>query len=161
MAPRGAGTRLRIDIDRGFSLVELMVALAITAVLAVVAVPSLLSYWQTSSLRAGARELASAMNLGRQLAISRKTAVCVDLTGTNVRLRVGGCSGPFWTGPVTDAAGVIRISDPATLKVSSNARVIFTALGAASPSATYTVTHARTQTSRAVVVAASGRISVE
>jgi len=147
--------------ERGFSLVELMVVLAITGALAVVAVPSLWSYWQNAAVHAGARELASAMNLGRQLAISRKTSVCVDLNGTSIRLRVGGCSGPLWTGPVTDASGVIRISDPATLAVSSNARVIFTALGAASPSATYTVTHMRTQTTRAVVVAGSGRISVE
>jgi prepilin-type N-terminal cleavage/methylation domain-containing protein len=146
---------------RGFSLVEVMVVLAITAALGVVATPSLLSYWHTAALQAGARELATVMNLGRQLAISRKTAVCVDVTGTNVRLRIGGCNGILWTGPVTDAAGVVRISDPATLEIASNGRVIFTALGAASPSATYTVTHARTQASRAVVVAASGRISVE
>lgn len=146
---------------RGFSLVEVMVVLAITAALGVVATPSLLSYWHTASLQAGARELATVINLGRQLAISRKTAVCVDVAGTNVRLRIGSCNGILWTGPVTDAAGVVRISDPATLEISSNARVIFTALGAASPSATYTVTHARTQASRAVVVAASGRISVE
>lgn len=148
-------------MGRGFSLVEVMVVLAIIGAVAVVAAPSLLSYWHTASLQAGARELASAILLGRQLAISRKTPVCVDVAGTNVRLRIGGCSGSFWTGPVTDASGLIRISDPATLEVSSNARVTFTPLGAATPSATYTVTHARTQASRAVVVAGSGRISVE
>ena len=146
---------------RGFSLVEVMVVVAITAALGVAAAPSLLSYWHTAALQAGAKELSTVINLARQLAISRKTTVCVDVAGTNVRLRVGGCTGQLWIGPVTDAAGVLRIADPATLDISANARVVFTPLGAASPSATYTVTHARTQASRAVVVAASGRISVE
>jgi type II secretion system protein H len=146
---------------RGFSLVELAIVLAIIGALTVVVAPSLLSYWRTASLLGGARELASAMNLARQLAISRGAMVCIDLGGTNVRLRIGGCSGPIWTGATTDAAGVIRISDPATLEVSSNARVVFTPLGAATPSGTYRVTDPRTHMSRAVVVAASGRISVE
>jgi prepilin-type N-terminal cleavage/methylation domain-containing protein len=146
---------------RGFSLVEVMVVVAIIAALGVAATPSLLSYWHTAALQAGAKELSTVMNLARQLAISRKTTVCVDVAGTNVRLRVGGCTGQLWIGPVTDTAGVLRIADPAALDISANARVVFTPLGAASPSATYTVTHARTQASRAVVVAASGRISVE
>lgn len=135
--------------------------LVITATVAVVATPTLLSYWDSWSLQAGARELASAINLGRQLAIATRTPVCVDLSGANLRFRVGGCTGDIWTGPVTDAAGVIRISDPTTLEVSSNARPVFTTLGAASPGATYTLRHARTHASRTVVVAGSGRISVE
>jgi prepilin-type N-terminal cleavage/methylation domain-containing protein len=161
MAAPPAPERAHPAHARGFGLVELLAVLAITGAVAGLAVPSLLRYWQVLSLQAGARELASTMNLGRQLAISRKTSVCVDLSGTSVRLRIGGCGGPFWTGPVTDAQGVIHISDPATLEISSNARVVFTALGAAIPSATYTVTHVRMQTSRAVVVAGSGRVSVE
>lgn len=152
---------VRSAVHGGFSLVELAVVLAVTATVAMLAVPSFLSYWESSSLQAGARELATAITLGRQLAISTKTAVCIDVSGTNLRVRIGGCGGPAWTGPITDASGVIRISDPVTLNVSSNARVVFTALGAASPSATFTLTHARTQATRSVVVAASGRISVE
>ena len=146
---------------RGFSLVEVMVVVAIVAMLGVAGTPSLLSYWHTAALHAGVRELSTAINLARQLAISRKTAVCVDVAGTTARLRLGGCNGTLWIGPVTDALGGLRIADPAILDISANARVVFTPLGAASPSATYTLTHARTLASRAVVVAASGRISVE
>jgi prepilin-type N-terminal cleavage/methylation domain-containing protein len=161
VAPPRTFTTDRRDHLRGFSVVELLVVLAIIGAVGVAATPSLLSYWRAAWVQAGARELASAINFGRQLAISRKVAVCLDLTGTSLRLRTGGCTGPVWTGPVTDAAGVIRISDPAALEVSANARVVFTPLGAASPSATYTVTHPPTRTSRTVVVAASGRVSLE
>lgn len=147
--------------DFGFSVAEIIVVLAIVGTLATMSLPSLLTYWHTATVRAAARELVTVMNLGRQLAISRKTSVCVDLSGTSLRLRLGSCTGPFWTGPVTDGAGQIRLSDPALFHVSSNAQVVFTPLGAAAPSATYTIRHLRTDASRAVVIAATGRISVE
>lgn len=145
----------------GFTLVELTVVLAIMATVVVVAAPTVLGYWDSWSLQAGAREVASALNLGRQLAIANRTTICVDLSGAHLQFRVGGCAGDVWTGAVTDAAGRIRIADPPTLDVSSNGRLVFTTLGAASPGATYTVRHARTHASRAVVIAGSGRISVE
>ena len=145
----------------GFSLVELTVLLAITGTVAIVAAPTLLTYWDTWSLQAGARELAVAINLGRQLAIASRTPICVDLSDAHLRFRVGGCAGDVWRGTITDASGSIRISDPATLDVSSNGRPVFTTLGAASPGATFTLRHARTHASRTVVVGGSGRISVE
>jgi type II secretion system protein H len=145
----------------GFSLVELTAVLAVVATVVVVATPTLVGYWENWSLQAGARELASVINLGRQLAISARSPVCVDVSDGGVRFRMGGCAGAVWTGALTDASGAIRISDPATLAVSSNARLVFTTLGAASPAATFTLRHARTQASRTVVVAGSGRISVE
>lgn len=149
------------DPADGFSLAELIVVLALVGGLTISVAPSILGSWHASTLTAGARELATAINLGRQLAIARRTAVCIDVIETGLRLRLGGCAGSSWTGPVTDESGVIAFSDPATLHVSSKVRVTFTPLGAASPGATYTVTHTRTRTSRAVVVAGSGRISIE
>ena len=145
----------------GFTLLELMIVLAIGAALTALATPTLLSYWDSWSLQAGAREVASIVNLGRQLAIATRTAVCVDLDGASLRFRIGGCAGPVWRGSVTDAAGTIRLSDTNLLELSSNGRPVFTTLGAASPGATYTVWHARTHASRTVVVAGSGRITVE
>ncbi|HEY7518967.1 MAG TPA: GspH/FimT family pseudopilin [Methylomirabilota bacterium] len=148
-------------LSGGFTLVEVTVILGIAAVLAAISAPTLLSYWDSAALHAAARELASTINLGRQLAISTKTPVCVEVSATAARLRVGGCAGTAWTGAVTDGSGAIHVSGAAILQVSSNSRVVFTALGAAIPAATYTLTHTRTKASRSVVVAASGRVSVE
>lgn len=153
--------RLAARPDVGFTLIELMMVLSIGAVLTALATPMLLSYWDSWSLQAGARELASMINLGRQLAIATRTAVCVDLNGGSLRFRIGGCAGTVWTGSVTDAAGAMRLSDTTLLELSSNGRPVFTMLGAASPGATYTVRHARTQAARTVVVAGSGRVTVE
>jgi len=122
--------------------------------------PTLLGFARASALQAGARELATAINLGRQIAISRNTTVCVEVVGTNIRLRTGGCGGTIWTGPGTDGAGVITLSAPSTLHISATANVIFTNLGAASPAGTYVVTNPANNGSRSVVVAATGRVSV-
>ena len=146
---------------RGFTLAELMLVMAIIGILAALATPTLISYAQTAALQASARELASAINLGRQIAITRNTTVCVEVTGTNLRLRTGGCLGTIWTGPGTDGGGVIKISDPGVMQISTTANVVFTSLGAASTVGTYTVTNPVNSKTRTVVVAASGRVTVQ
>src|SRR5207249_8609983 len=116
--------------DRGFTLAELMVVLAIVGALATLVTPALSSYARTATLQAAARELATSINLGRQIAISRNTTVCVEVaTATNIRLRTGGCGGQIWTGPGTDASGAIKISDSGALRISTTANVVFTNLG--------------------------------
>ena len=145
---------------RGFTLVELMVVVAITGALATLVAPTLLSYASTAALQAAARELATSINLARQIAISRNTTVCVELAApAYLRLKTGGCSGPVWTGAGTDGSGAIKISDSA-FHVSTTANVVFTSLGAASPAGTYTVTNPVSNGTRTVVVAATGRVSV-
>jgi prepilin-type N-terminal cleavage/methylation domain-containing protein len=146
--------------SRGFTFVELMLVVAIIGILSVLAAPTLWSYIQTSALQAGARELATAINLGRQLAIARNTTVCVEVTGTNIRLRTGGCLGTIWTGPGTDSTGVIKLSDPGTLQI-SGPNVVFTNLGAASTVGNYTVRNPVDSKTRTVAVAPSGRVSVQ
>jgi prepilin-type N-terminal cleavage/methylation domain-containing protein len=145
---------------RGFTLAELMAAVAVAGLLAVLVAPTLLSYARTSALQAVARELATAINLGRQLAITHNTPVCVEASGASIRLRRGGCGGAVWTGPGTDAGGSIRMSEPGSFLISATAHVVFSDLGAASPAGTYTVTNRVNGATRAVVVAATGRISV-
>jgi prepilin-type N-terminal cleavage/methylation domain-containing protein len=146
---------------RGFTLAEIMVVLAIVGALATLVTPALSSYARTAALQAAARELATSINLGRQLAISRNTTVCVEAASlTSIRLRVGGCGGAIWTGPGTDGSGAIKISDSSALQINTTAHVVFTSLGAASPAGTYTLTSPAIGGTRTVVVAATGRVSV-
>jgi Tfp pilus assembly protein FimT len=137
-----------------------VLALALAAALSALAVPALLSYAGAAALDAGARELATVINLGRQIAISRNVAVCVEVVDASVRLRTGGCGGAAWTGPGTDGAGVIRLSDPGNVVVGAPASVVFSTIGSAAPAGTYTVSRTGDHRTRTVVVAATGRISL-
>jgi len=146
---------------RGFTLAELIAGLAIAGVLATLVTPAVSSYARTAALQAAARELATTINLGRQLAISRNTTVCVEVASlTNIRLRTGGCGGAIWTGPGTDGAGAIKISDSSALRISTTGNVVFNGLGAATPAGSYTLTNPVSNGTRTVVVAATGRVSV-
>ena len=119
-----------------------MLVLALLGILSVLAAPTVLSYVQVSALQAGARHLATVINLGRQIAISQNIAVCVQVIDANVRLRRDGCRGTPWTGPGTDGAGA------------------FSNLGAASPAGTYTITNVVDGRALRIVVPATGRISI-
>ena len=145
---------------RGFALAELIVVLAIAGVLATLVAPTLWSYARTATLQAAARQLAASINLGRQIAISRNTTVCVEVaTASNIRLRTGGCGGEVWTGPGTDAAGSFALTDGVRVSAAT-ANVVFTHLGTASTAGTYTVLNPSTNRSMRVIVALSGRITI-
>lgn len=148
--------------ERGFTLGELLAVIGVIAIVSILAVPSILSYWQSSTLEAGARELATAVNRGRQLAVSRNTTVCVQLSGANITMRTVVCgTGTLYTGPETDGNGVIRLTNGMQVSFAGGTSVVFNNLGAATTANTFTVTHPATTRTRSVVVAASGQVSVQ
>jgi len=162
----------KMSNERGFSLTELIVVIGMIGLLSLLAVPSLLSYWQSASLTAGVDQLASVLNRARQLAISRNSSVCVERSGTSVRLRPTAvtppdCAGAVWTGVGTDGAGLIQIEN--SLQVSaSTASVIFTNAGGATTATglgampvNYTLTDPKTSRFRTVVVSTSGRVTIQ
>ena len=75
-----------ITNNRGFSVGEIVVVLAIIAIITTVTAPMMLSYWRAAALRGGAQELAAIANQARALSISRHTLVCMDKSGNRVRL---------------------------------------------------------------------------
>ncbi len=151
-----AGVR-RLDA-RGFGLVELTVCLSLLAILSLLATPSLLGYWRDVMLRAAAEELAGAVSHGRLLAISLNATVCVSVAGGVVRFEQAGggaCNGVPLVAPGAQAvrlAAGARVSGPG---------VVFTHLGGATPAGSYVVIDSATGRARRVVVAVSGRVSVQ
>jgi prepilin-type N-terminal cleavage/methylation domain-containing protein len=61
----------------GFTLMELMVVIAITAILAAIAIPNLISWRSNYQLRGSAREVQSAINGARLAAIKENALVTV------------------------------------------------------------------------------------
>jgi type IV fimbrial biogenesis protein FimT len=165
-----AGRRTRRDPSRredscrvaapalGVGLAELVVALGIIAILAAVSAPTILDFLRNARVHATAEEVAAFLNQGRQLAIASGESVCVHALAAAVRFHLGGCSGPAWTGPGTTASGDLTVPEGIALEV--NADPVFSALGNATPGATYTVRDLRSDKTRRVRVAPSGRVSI-
>jgi prepilin-type N-terminal cleavage/methylation domain-containing protein len=146
--------------QRGFSLSELLVVVAIIGVLSVLATPFFIRYLRSAVVQGAASEVATMLNQGRQLAIARNQSVCVRINGATVRYELGGCgTANYYLGAGTDSSGYMRLTDNVTL--TTTADPVFTSLGAAAPAATYTVTHSQYPTiTMTVTVAGSGRVRV-
>jgi type II secretory pathway pseudopilin PulG len=145
---------------RGVGLAELIVVVAILGLLAAVGVPYLVSYWQASTLTAGAQELQTILNGARQLAIRNNTSVCVKRNTTSVQYITNGCGGTVWTGAGSDNAGWIPLVNGITITAGPAPDVIFTYLGAAAPGGTYTVKAPSNAQTVTVTVAGSGRVTI-
>ena len=149
--------------EAGYSITELALVMAIVAIMAALATPSFLTYYQASRLHAAAEEVAAFINQGRQIGIRENVGVCVHNTPTAMHYHIGNCTEATtkWIGPGTDAAGNIALPDGITLKLNDLANPpLFSYLGNAVPAATYTVRNEQTLATLQVVVAASGRVSI-
>lgn len=155
---RTPGTISRLTCQRGMSLVELLVVVAVIMILAISSIPMFLSYYHNATLKAGAEELVTWLNQGRQLAIRENRSVCASVDGSGLHFHLDNCSGTVWVGAGTNATG--HVSFPAGLTLSTSAEPIFNYLGAAAPAATFTLTNPTNGRSLRVVVSASGRINV-
>lgn len=155
--------------ERGFTLVELMITLALVAILATIGVPSFMDLIANNRLTTEANELVSALNLARSEAIKRNTRVTVCRSNNNT-----GCGGTWNDGWITfvDAgtAGSVDAGDQilrvwsglgsnSTLTVGVNA-VQFQGLGLTT-SATFQLraTHCTGTNARNIVVTTGGRVS--
>ena len=147
--------------ERGFGLAELIVVLAVIGLLAALAMPSMLGYWRSATISAGAAEMASILNRGRQLAIAQNGNVCVQVSGISVRYRTVSCAGTIWTGTGTTSAGLIGLSNGLEISNPFGVSVIFTNAGGANALAQYTVTDPRTSRFRIVQVTTTGRVIVQ
>ena len=140
----------------GFSLAELSVLLAVIGTLCALSLPAFLSYYQSASIRAAASDVASQLNLGRQMAIQRNQSICVSIGSTAPQYYLGGCAGTLMLGVTTNSSGNAAAHDGVTLTTTANP--VFNNLGAATPAATITVTQGSRTLS--VIVSASGRVTV-
>ena len=142
----------------GFQLVELIVIVAIIGILVAISVPFMVSYMQAATLKGNAEVVAAWLNQGRQLAIRNNQNICADIDGSGMHYHLLNCAGTLWVGTGTRSTGYIPF--PAGVTMSVGAPAVFNYLGAATPAATYTITHTASGRTITVTVSSTGRISI-
>jgi prepilin-type N-terminal cleavage/methylation domain-containing protein len=157
--------RRRAKASGGFSLVELLAVIGLLGIVAAIGAPFYLSYQRAQETNGAARELMTALNQARQLAVTRSSSFSVE-TQVNPDNRFRLCSGTatpcpggtVWTGGGSDASGW-RVLDNGT-RITQNPRITFSSLGGATATGTLRVQNSSATGCLDVVVSPSGRIQI-
>lgn len=113
---------------RGFTLLELLVVMAIMALLTAMSAPAISGYLRGARLRGGARQVASALRQARQLAITERAQRAVILYHIDNAVSI------YENDSVVSRPlpGTIDLADGGGNKIAPDGRVTFTARGTAS-----------------------------
>jgi general secretion pathway protein H len=80
--------------DKGFTLMELLVVVAVTAVIALIATPAFFELQRTAQYKEAAREIAATLRDARARAVSQnfQHSVCFEVSSNSYMLVRGSCS---------------------------------------------------------------------
>ena len=159
------GQRHGSSISGGFSLIELVVIVAVLAVVSAIGFPFYMNFQRAQETDGAARTLVTALNQARQLAITRSSSFSVQ-TVINPTNRMRFCSGTtlpcpggnVWTGAGTDGSGWRTLENGSRIVLGPN--ITFSSLGAATASGTLRVQNSSATGCLDVVVSPSGRIRI-
>jgi type IV fimbrial biogenesis protein FimT len=148
----------------GFTLIELMVTLAILAIVLTVAIPNFSSFQASSRLSAQANDLVTVLNYARVEALKRGSRVSVCKSSSGTSCATGGNWEQGWiVVNVGDGAVLKRhmaLSTGYTLVGSANIAdlVTFTSTGAPLQNGTFSL--CSSAASKSVALSSTGRLSV-
>ena len=148
-----------IRSQKGYTLAELLVVVAVIGIMAFIAVPWMLSYIPGATVNYAAREVQGSLNRAKLLAVTTRQSICVQISGTGYRFVQTSCGGTVWTGTGTDGAGVFRVGNNITVSLSAGQSPIFSQFGVATQTGTFTVTGG-TGLTQTISVQASGRVTI-
>lgn len=154
---------------RGFTLVELVITLAVAGVLAAIALPSFVSQVASWRLSSATNDLVSAVHLARSEAVRLNRPVRLCRATSNTVTNCVGAGNAQWQHWIIDNGEVVRRDSPANVSnlvvtSSFNAdRLIFQASGLAEASGTFTLcsTAYASENIRVISVGVGSHVSIE
>lgn len=145
---------------QGFTIIELMVTLAVVAVLVALAMPAFDSAFERSRASTEAYDLARALNYGRLEAINRNQAVAVEPTDSNAGWAAGITVKQSADGAVLRKVPAMS-SQAAVAEENDTGSIVFNSFGGlSSPAQKVAFTYTLGGESKTVAVCMSGRIQV-
>jgi type IV fimbrial biogenesis protein FimT len=151
---------MKMDNKTGFSLIELMIVLAIMGILSAIAAPNLMNYMAERRLNGTARMVMSDLMAARQKAVSQNNKFKVFFNANHHEYTIlddDNGNGAADTGEATEVRDIRR--DYYDVTFTASADPIFYPRGTASGT-TVTVTSSRTGVSKDVTVALNGRVKI-
>jgi len=158
------GSRFRPG-SAGFTVVELIVLVAVIAILSAIGFPLYLSYSRAQETDGAARTIVVSLNQARQLAVMRGTSFSVESqTNPNNRMRFCSgttvpCGGGIYTGAGTDTNGWRTLENRA--RITLGPAITFNSLGAATAAGVLRVQNSSATGTLDVCVSPSGRIRIQ
>jgi Tfp pilus assembly protein FimT len=159
---------VRVEWTRaaGFTIVELVVLVAVISILCAIGFPLYLSYSRAQETDSAARVVVVALNQARQLAVTRGISFSIE-TQTNPSNRMRFCSGTavpcpggqVYKGAETDGSGWRTLENSS--RFTAGPAITFSSLGAATVSGIITVQNSSATGSLDVCVSPSGRIKAQ
>jgi Tfp pilus assembly protein FimT len=158
------GSRFR-PASAGFTVVELVVLVAVIAILSAIGFPLYLSYSRAQETDGAARTIVVSLNQARQLAVMRGTSFSIETqTNPNNRMRFCSgttvpCGGGIYTGAGTDTNGWRTLENRA--RITLGPAITFNSLGAATNAGVLRVQNSSATGTLDVCVSPSGRIRIQ
>jgi type IV fimbrial biogenesis protein FimT len=127
----------RLYTARGFTIIEMLIGIAIVALLFMLALPSYRTWIQNTQVRAAAHAITDGINLARGEAIHRNVPVQLQLTsagnGTNEAWTVSEVPAPVGTGTVVQQWSSADAASSTQIVQAGGGLVTFNALGRVMP----------------------------